>query len=115
MARCRLSNYLRTERLRAGLSQRELGELLGAGRSWISKMENEPAPTMELAVAVEIIFHRPARIMFPDMFDAIEYGILMRALAMEYRLSNRDDAVSLRKRSHLSALINRLQFNQPLL
>ena len=115
MTRCRLSNYLRTERMSAGLSQRELGELLGLSRSSISKMENEQSPTMTLMIAIEIVFHHPAREMFPDMFYAIEHGILMRALVMECRLSNHHDAVSLRKRAHLSALINRLQFNQPLL
>lgn len=115
MTRCRLSNYLRTERLRAGLSQQELGELLGVSRSSISKMENESLPSGELVVVVAIAFQRPTRDMFPALMDALEYDVMMRAIVMEHRLSERIDAFALRKRAHLSALINRLQFKQPLL
>lgn len=115
MTRCRLANYLRTERMRAGLSQRELGELLGVSRSWISKQENETSRTVELSLAVEIVFQKHARELFPAMVDALEHGILMRALVMEHRLTYRQDRGALKKRKHLAALINRLQFNQPLL
>lgn len=115
MARCRLSNYLRTERLRAGLSQEELGELLKLSGSSISKMENERSPTAQLVLATAIVFQRPARELFPALFEALEYDILMRAIEMEYRLTGKMDAVSIRKRTRLNELINRLQFNQPLL
>ena len=115
MSRSRLSSYLRTERLRSGLSQQELGELLGMSRSAITKMEGARQPTVRLVFAAEIVFRRPSRDLFPGIYDALQDDILMRAIAMKYRLAERTDAISQRKHAHLCELINRLQFNQPLL
>lgn len=115
MPRSHLSSYLRTERLRSGLSQRELGELLGMSRSAITKMEGERQPTVRIVLATEIVFGRHSRDLFPRLYDDLQYEVLMRAIAMQYRLAERTDAVSRRKHSHLCELINRLQFNQPLL
>lgn len=113
MPRSRLANYLKTERLRCGLSQREFGELLGMTGSAIGKVErNRCAPSLDLALAAEIVFGQPTCDLFPDLYELFEQEILLRAVALEFRLSGQRDAVSERKRSHLSALINRLQFHQ---
>lgn len=114
MSRSRLSNYLRTERLRSGLSQRELGELLGFTDSIIGKVEiGRRKPSFEIVLMTEIVFGRPRRELFPELVEAIEDAVLLRAVAMEDRLALRKDAVSKRKRAHLNALINRLQFHLP--
>lgn len=111
MSRSRLANYLRTERLRSGLSQRELADVLGMSRSAITKMESARAPTLHLVLAAEIVFGRAARDFIPGFYAALQDDILLRAVALEFRLSDRSDPVSLRKRAYLGALINRLQFN----
>jgi transcriptional regulator with XRE-family HTH domain len=114
MSRSYLSNYLRTERLRSGLSQRELGELLGFTDSIIGKVEiGRRKPSFEIILMAEIIFGKPRRELFPDIVMAIEDAVLLRAVAIESRLALRTDAVSKRKCAHLSALINRLQFHLP--
>jgi transcriptional regulator with XRE-family HTH domain len=113
MSRSRLANYLRTERLRCGLSQSEFGELLGTTRSVICKAERGcRTPSLPVAFAAEIIFAQTSRNLFPELYEAFEQEILLRAVALEFRLAERTDAAAERKRSHLSALINRLQFHQ---
>ena len=115
MSRSRLTSYLKTERLRCGLSQREFGELLGISGNAIGKVENgRRGPSLQMAFATEIVFGRAGRDMFPEVYEVFEQEILLRAIALEFRLSERSDQTSLRKRAHLSALINRLQFHQPL-
>lgn len=115
MRRSRLSSYLRTERLRSGLSQKEFAELLGLSRSAVSKVEGAERPSLQFMLGAEIIFRSTPREIFPALYEALEYEILLRAVALESRLSERTDAASMRKRRHLGALINRLQFNQPFL
>ena len=78
-------------------------------------MENAAFPSKELAIVAAIAFQRPAHELFPALLDALEYDMVIRAIAMEHRFAGRTDAFALRKRAHLSALINRLQFNQPFL
>ena len=114
MPRLRLSNYLRTERLRSGLSQREFGELMGLSGSRIALAESDQRKqSVRVVLMAEIIFGRPHRELFPELVESMEDAILLRAAAMEARLSQRTDAFSKRKRVHLNALINRLQFHLP--
>ena len=111
MSRSRLANYLRTERLRSGLSQRELAQVLGMSRSAIAKMEGARRPSLHLVLAAEIAFGRAPRDFIPGFYEALQDEILLRAVALEFELGDRSDAVSMRKRAYLGALINRLQFN----
>lgn len=113
MSRSRLASYLRTERLRCGLSQKEFGELLGISGNAIGKVERgRRRPSLQLVLAAEIVFDEPGKVLFPALYEAFEYDILLRAVELEFRLADRMDAQSERKRAHLSALINRLQFHQ---
>lgn len=114
MPRSRLSDYFRTERLRSGLSQRELSELYGVSRSTITKVENGRLPTLELVLAAEIVFGRSHHELLPLFHENLREEILLRAVAMDIKLADAADYVSLRKRAHLTDLINRLQFNLPL-
>ena len=115
MPRLRLSSYVRTERQRSGLSQAEFGELLGISRSAITKLEGARQPTVRLVLAAEIVFGRDSRDLFPRLYDDLQCEVLLRAVAMQLRLSERTDLISRRKCSHLCEMINRLQFNLPLL
>ena len=114
MPRLRLSNYLRTERLRSGLSQREFGELMGLSGSRIALAEaDQRKQSVRVVLMAEIIFGRPHRELFPELVESMKDSILLRAASLEARLFLRTDAVSKRKRAHLNALINRLQFHLP--
>ena len=113
MPRSRLSNYLRTKRLRAGFSQQELADLFGMSRSVVTKAEGARPPTLRLAVVIEIVFGRPAVELFPGFYSRLQRAVLMRALAMEQKLIGRNDPTSRKKRALLSELINRAQNNPP--
>lgn len=115
MPRTRLSSYLRTERLRSGLSQREIGELIGLSRSVITKAESGSPLSVRFAIGSAILFDRPTQELFPLIYEACALELLLRAVELEVGLQDRTDAVSLRKRAYLSALINRLQFKQTIL
>ena len=67
-------HYLRSYRLRWGLSQKELAHLLGWDRpDVISRIEKKQRPpTLTLAMACFILFGTPALQLFPDMSASIE-------------------------------------------
>jgi transcriptional regulator with XRE-family HTH domain len=111
MPRSRLSNYLRTERIRSGFTQRELGKLLGVSRAAISKAEGVRLPPKALLFLSEIAFGSSQRSLFPDECARLERALLLRALAMEGELQSRSDAVSSKKRAFLGELIKRAQAN----
>jgi len=80
----RLLNYLRSHRLRWGLSQKELAYLLGWDRpDVISRIEKKHRPpTLPLAMACFILFGTPAPLLFPDMSANIEAFVMARVWEM---------------------------------
>jgi DNA-binding XRE family transcriptional regulator len=77
-------NYLRSYRLRWGLSQGELAYLLGWDRpDVISRIEKKQRhPTLSLAMACFILFGTPAPLLFPDMSTSIEALVMARVWEM---------------------------------
>jgi DNA-binding XRE family transcriptional regulator len=77
-------NYLRSYRLRWGLSQKELGYLLGWDRpDIISRIEGKQrAPTLLLAMACYILFDTSAAEIFPDILAGIELLVMARVQEM---------------------------------
>ncbi len=73
-------NYLRSYRLRWGLSQRQLAYLLGWPTSEIiSRVEKKHrAPTHKLVIACFILFGTPAAELFPEITAGIETVVLAR-------------------------------------
>lgn len=73
-------NYLRSYRLRSGLSQGELARLLGWKRAEvISRIEKKQRPpTLKLVIACFILFGAPAAELFPDISASIEVGVMAR-------------------------------------
>ena len=80
----RLLNYLRSHRLRWGLSQKELAYLLGWDRpDVISRIEKKHRPpTLPLAMACFILFGTPAPLLFPDLSASIEALVMTRVWEM---------------------------------
>jgi DNA-binding XRE family transcriptional regulator len=74
-------NYLRSYRLRWGLSQGELAYLLGWSRSEvISRIEmKQRAPTLKLVIGCFVLFGAAAAELFPDLSSGIEADVIARA------------------------------------
>ncbi len=111
MPQLSLANYLRTERLRSGLTQREVGELLGVSRSVITKAEGDRPPSLQLLLMTEVMFGTTQRELFPGLYARLERRLILKALAIEHRLIGKDDPVSRRKCAFLGELIKRAQPN----
>ncbi|WP_445219364.1 helix-turn-helix transcriptional regulator [Bradyrhizobium sp. Pa8] len=77
-------NYLRSRRLRWGLSQGELAYLLGWPRpDVISRIEKKQRPpTLKLVIACFILFGAPAAELFPDISASIENAVMTRVWEM---------------------------------
>jgi transcriptional regulator with XRE-family HTH domain len=71
-------NYLRSYRLRWGLSQGELAHLLGwKGAEVVSRIEKKQRPpTLKLVIACFILFGAPAAELFPDISATIEIAVM---------------------------------------
>jgi transcriptional regulator with XRE-family HTH domain len=81
-------NYLRSYRLRWGLSQGELATLLGWKRAEvISRIEKKiRPPTLRLVIACFILFGTPAAELFPDISSSIEFDVMARVWDMYERI-----------------------------
>jgi DNA-binding XRE family transcriptional regulator len=86
----RLSNYLRTNRRRVGLTQLELGIVLGyKNEGAVSRHERvRSVPPLVTALSYEIVFRVPVSEMFAGLRDDIEGDIEARLAALEENLQN---------------------------
>ncbi|MBR0960904.1 helix-turn-helix domain-containing protein [Bradyrhizobium japonicum] len=77
-------SYLRSYRLRWGLSQRELANLLGCkSPGIISKLEKSTrVPSVKVVIGCFILFGTRAAELFPGVFDGVESGVMKRVWEM---------------------------------
>jgi transcriptional regulator with XRE-family HTH domain len=77
-------NYLRSYRLRWGLSQGQLAKLLGwRGAEVVSRIEKKQRPpTLKLVIACFVLFGAPAAELFPDISSSIEIDVMKRVWEM---------------------------------
>jgi DNA-binding XRE family transcriptional regulator len=89
MAVHKLENYLRTYRKRAGISQNEMGYLLGGhDGTKPSRYEHfKRAPSLETALACEALFQTPVRELFAGMYERAERRTVGRARLLRKRLN----------------------------
>jgi hypothetical protein len=73
----RLVNYLRVHRKKAGLSQLELGLILGyGGKNPIYKHESfNSVPPLLMGFAYEILFREPVSDLFPGIRETVEDAV----------------------------------------
>jgi transcriptional regulator with XRE-family HTH domain len=73
-------NYLRSHRLRWGLSQGELANLLGCKTAGvISRIEKKlRAPTLKIMIGCFVLFGTPAAELFPDISASVETDVMDR-------------------------------------
>lgn len=88
-----LANSLRLHRRRTGLSQGELGRLLGYDdESAVAKHERFQAmPPFLIALGYEIIFQVPVSELFPGIAETVALGIEARLAEMEDELRQGGD------------------------
>ena len=86
-----LKNYLKTYRKRSGLSQRELGQLVGyKNQGQVSRHEqSKTSPPLVIALAYEVIFRAPVATLFLGTHDAVKTTIEKRLGEMEKDLQGR--------------------------
>lgn len=87
MATRHLPNYLRTNRKRMGLSQDDVAYLLGrqSGTKICRYERFVRDPSLETALACEVIFHRPIRELFSGIFREVERKIAARARLLAHK------------------------------
>ncbi len=90
MATPPLASYLRSHRLKSGMSQRELAELVGIiAHHQVSIHERSVAfPSLMAALSYQAIFGVPVAELFPGLYEPILVNIEMRLSEMEHRLQD---------------------------
>jgi len=92
-------NNLPGSRKRWALNQHELAHLVGVSISMVSRYERGALPPAARTVlAMEVVFGRSGRHLFPHEYAEIHDQVMRRAAKLERQLEGREDAVSLRKR-----------------
>jgi hypothetical protein len=104
-------NYVRSNRLRWGLSQRELAYLLGWPRSEvISRIEmKQRAPTLNLVIGCFVLFGTAAAELFPDLSAAIEAEVMARVWELYEKIQGDPSKKTKRKIELLEDAIKRAE------
>jgi transcriptional regulator with XRE-family HTH domain len=86
-----LGNYLRTHRKKSGLSQRQVGELLGyPTEAQVSRHERaETVPRLASAFGYQVIFRLPVHALFPGVYENVRAAIEERLGQLEVNLHSR--------------------------
>jgi transcriptional regulator with XRE-family HTH domain len=86
-----LENYLHAHRKKAGLSQREVGILLGyADEGAVSRHEqSKTLPPLLSAIGYEIVFNKPIAELFPGIRESVEKRIEEQLLRFEEDLQQK--------------------------
>jgi transcriptional regulator with XRE-family HTH domain len=102
-----LPNYLRSNRKRLSLSQGEVAFLLGArGGGQISRYERFiREPSLENALAFEMVFQRSTSELFDGLYKKIEQEVTARAKILADR--QKSDPRTARKREILINIANK--------
>lgn len=89
MSSQKLPNYIRTQRKRTHLTQREVAFLLGATTSaHICRHERlEQTPNLQTLLAYEILFHTPVRNLFGGVHQDVEQKLLKRIRLLIQKLA----------------------------
>jgi transcriptional regulator with XRE-family HTH domain len=102
-----IPNHIRSHRKRWRLSQRELALLVGfKSREPISKAERFLGkPSLQFALACEIIFDVPVRKLFPGRFAELEEDVLNRCEVLHDAISSKTGSDAIEKRKLMNKLL----------
>lgn len=101
--------YLRTHRRVWGLTQSELAQLLGLGNpSQVSRREQcKRGPSIEAALACQVLFGVAPADMFPSIHRKVEERVIRNAYHMHQGLAHITSLSALRKRELLELALKR--------
>lgn len=101
--------YLRMHRRVWGLTQRELAALMGfESPGHLSRIENgKRAPSVESALACQVLFGIPPSDMFPQAYDRVEERVIRDVYLRHEALSDTTSPAELRKRELFSLALER--------
>ncbi len=101
--------YLRTHRRTWGLTQKEVAKLVGfKSASHISRIEQARRhPSVEAALACQVIFGTPPGEMFPHTYTLVEDRVMRNIYRFHERLRNTTSPLEIRKRELLSQALER--------
>lgn len=108
-----LSNYIAIHRKRAGITQRELGKIIGRKKIAIFRHEHVIAlPPLLVALRYETLFSTPVGVLFAGMREAIEDEIEERLDELENELQRGNQHITRRQTldwiaARRSALVSR--------
>lgn len=102
-------NYVRTERRRWALTQKEVADLLGfESRTCISRIEQgKRVPGLESALALEVLFGLAPRSMFPHLYLEVEEDVMSQALHLYEAIEHSTTPRERRKRELLEIALKR--------
>src|ERR1044071_2939867 len=86
----KLPNYIRSHRKRSALSQDDVAFLLGA-RSGAKVCRYERfvrEPSLQTALAFEVIFQKPVRELFAGLYRRVERQVVARAKVLTHKLNH---------------------------
>ena len=107
-----LTTYLRTHRMKRGLSQCELGQLFGISKQSISRYELGELPISgHVLIASELIFDEPYFELFPGFCASVEARLNAHASALLERLEQRGTTGSEKVIALLRELPDRARFS----
>jgi len=99
-----------------GLSQQELGVLLGTTKSAVCKFEALACPpSFNLVLATQVIFDVSPREAYPALYRQVHEEIIRRAAKLDLLWLGKSDAATKRKRQLLSNMVERFdeEFGRP--
>lgn len=101
--------YLRTHRRVWGLTQQELASLMGFGSAaHVSRIENgKRAPTVESALACQVLFGIPPSAMFPHAYESVEERVIRDVFERHLALGDTSKPSELRKRELFELALQR--------
>jgi transcriptional regulator with XRE-family HTH domain len=95
-------------RKRWALIQREVAHLVGVSTSMISRYENGAlAPSARGILALEVIFGRSGRQLFPHVYADVQDEVMRRAAKLDRTFARNADKASERKRQLFSEMARR--------
>lgn len=108
-------NYVRTLRRRWALTQEEVAALLGfEDRSCVSRIERgERVPSLERALALEVLFGVAPNAMFPLMYAEVEEETIRQAYILHEATPQSSSLWQERKRKLLELALKRATEKKP--
>ncbi|SRR5579862_3671962 len=100
--------YVRKERKKYGLTEAELGALIGYSANFVGKCERgDRTPPTRFMLGCSILFGRSLSDLFPDFYEAVEEAVGANAAASDALWRNQEDAASLKKMELINGIGSR--------